>query len=245
MSENEKIIVVFVIVFTLLLVFFGLFFIYLIALYKKRLEGQKKLALDNLILGQDKERERLARDMHDQMGPQLNAIAALVSDIKSLKPEDQELIDEVKEELWKSTKEVRRISHDLMPTTLKKYGLYQTLLQMKERFESPDFSIEIKMDEPIQNPGEKQSAHLFRISQELLQNTLKHSGASHAQFEIRSDRNRGETVFTYTDNGRGDAQFDVKKAGIGLSNIKTRAELMQGELDLRMTQGFFCEIKFK
>lgn len=232
-----------VVVFTLCLALMGVFFFILINTYRLSLEKRQKEALRNLIIGQDNERERLSRDLHDQMGPHLNALAAIVSSIKTDKPEQDELLKEVKDELWNASQEVRNISHDLMSTSLRKYGLMEAIRKLITRSDHPGLIIEMKSDTEAEELSDLQISNLYNILRELVYNTIKHSDADRAEIEFSSDQMKRKLFFKYSDNGKGSADFDPKKAGIGLSNIRTRVKLMEGEIEIDMKNGFLCRIE--
>lgn len=80
--------------------------------------------------------------------------------------------------------------------------------------------------------------HLYKITQELIHNSFKYSGANEINVAIFYDSVRKQILYTYDDNGKG---FDKLKQsdGIGLKNIKTRTTLMNGKLVIDGTQGFF------
>jgi NarL family two-component system sensor histidine kinase LiaS len=242
MSEIEKIILIMVVVFTICLTLMGILFFLLINNYRKSIERKKNEALNNLIVGQDNERERLARDLHDQMGPQINAIAAYISSVKADNTEIQEVLNESKEELWKASQELRNISHDLMSTSLRKYGLIEAVRKMIERSKDQNIVFEIQTNSEGENLNDQVCSHFYRIIQELMYNSIKHSGASNASIDFNINDETKQLIFTYSDNGKGNPDFDLNKSGIGISNIKTRVMLMKGKVDFNLKNGFMAEI---
>ncbi len=232
-----------VVVFTLCLALMGVFFFILINTYRVSLEKRQKEALRNLILGQDNERERLSRDLHDQMGPHLSAVAAMVSSIKTDKPEQDELLKEVKDELWNAAQEVRNISHDLMSTSLRKYGLMEAIRKLIKRSVNDSLKIELTTNSEAEELSDIQISNLYNIVRELVYNTIKHSGADSVNILFRIDNVKRSLFFTYSDNGKGNPDFDPRKAGIGLSNIKTRVKLLDGEIEIDLKNGFLCRIE--
>lgn len=243
MPENEKIILVMVIVFTICLTLMGVLFFLLINKYRKSIEKKKNEALNNLIVGQDNERERLARDLHDQMGPQINAIAAYISSVKADSTEVQEVLNESKEELWKASQEVRNISHDLMSTSLRKYGLIEAVRKMIDRNKHQQIAFKLHYNSEGELLDDQVCSHFYRIIQELMYNTIKHSDATDASIDFNINEETRQLTFSYTDNGKGNPDFDISNSGIGISNIKTRVMLMKGKVDFNMKNGFKSEIK--
>ena len=243
MLEESEITYTMVIVFTILLAVMCVFFFILIRIYQQNLEKRQKEALRNLIIGQDNERERLSRDMHDQLGPQLNAIAMYADSIKTNDVSLRGSLDEIKEELWNSVKEVRNISHDLMSTSLRKYGLIEAIRKLIARNKS-GLTIELESDTDAELLSDLQISNLYNIIKELVHNTNKHSKASKALIKFETDTNSKILSFTYNDNGIGNTNFNPKEVGIGLNNIRTRVKIMDGKVDFDMSNGFLCKIKF-
>ena len=230
------------VIFTTFMALMGAFFFVLIKRYKTILEKRQQEALSNLILGQDNERERLSRDLHDQVGPQLNAIAVFASMVRTDEPSVKESLEEIKDELWKTVSEVRNISHDLMSTSLRKYGLTEAVRKLIARSNYPGLSIDLQSNTDASELSDVQIAHLYNILRELVYNTIKHAGASEVKITFDLDSDKQSFSMSYSDNGRGKADFDPKDAGIGLANIRTRVRLMNGDIQIDMQKGFQCKI---
>lgn len=232
-----------VLVFTILLALMCVFFFILIRIFQQNLEKRQKEALRNLIIGQDNERERLSRDMHDQLGPQLNAIAMYADSIKTNDAELRSSLNEIKVELWNTVKEVRNISHDLMSTSLRKYGLVEAIRKLIARNKS-GVKIDFEYDTDAEHLSDLQISNLYNIIRELVYNTIKHAQATEAYIKFETDTVSRTMGFTYHDNGKGDANFNPKEVGIGLNNIRTRVKIMDGKVDFDLRKGFLCTIKF-
>lgn len=242
MPANDIQISVLIVVFAVCLLIVTVFFFLLTEKYRRILEKRQTEALNNLIIGQDNERERLSRDLHDQIGPQINAVAMLVSSVKSGNREDSDTLKELTSELWQIQDEVRNISHDLMSSSLIKYGLINALKKLAERNKQAGLQISIKHNTDGSELSERQLSHMFSVVKELLQNTRKHSGATEVKMDFNFDGVQKRLFFTYSDNGRGSAEAAKVSEGIGLSNIKTRVKLMNGECSIQMQDGFKADI---
>lgn len=243
MPEKEKLILMLVIVFTISIAVMVVFFFILINKFRISLDKRQKVALNNLIIGQDNERERLARDLHDQMGPQLSAIHLIIDEVKTHDRETADLIVEIKTELKNAIQEIRHISHDLKSQSLVRYGLLEALKEMSKRQERSGITIGINANIENLMLSERQSAHIYKIAQELIYNSIKHGQAKNADIELHSNQSKNEFKLIYQDNGKGNPDFDPDKAGIGLKNIQTRVRLMNGEIEFDMNKGFRCELK--
>lgn len=195
-------------------------------------EYQQKMMQAEL-QSQESERRRLAADLHDSIGGMLSTIrVGLVTIARSLP--DPQSISEIKQMLDDTISSVRRISRDLMPSTLEKFGLVQAVKEMCERFQATA-QIEITFSEPGNiHPLEPQKElMIFRIVQELLNNAIKHARANIIQVTILINV---ELYVTVEDDGVGFDAEELKNnshnvRGLGLFNMENRARLLGGRLE--------------
>ena len=178
--------------------------------------------------GEELERKRLARDLHDGLGSMLSGIKLYYSGTENTNEIE---FQEVNKQLDNSIAELRQIAQNLMPESLLKLGLIAALKDLCDRFSSDKTSIEFQ-DFGIQNNiSESKQITIYRIIQELINNALKYAKAS----EILVNCSQNENIFLITveDNGQG---FDSEKAnlfnGMGLKNIKNRVDFLKGELEI-------------
>jgi two-component system, NarL family, sensor kinase len=192
------------------------------------LEYQKKM-MEAALESQENERRRVAGDLHDSIGAMLSTIRVSLTTYAKRNSADGESINESKKMLDDTIESVRRISRDLMPSTLEKFGLSQAVKEMCERFQSTA-ALPIIFEEPQDTPVFTKSRELmiFRIVQELLNNALKHAEAS----VIKVSFHNGEGLEVIVeDNGKGFNAEDHKNdkssgKGLGLFNIENRARLV-------------------
>lgn len=243
MSEIEKIVLYLVLVFTVFLSVMAVLFLLLVRKYKRILEARQREALDNLIIGQDRERERLSRDLHDQMGPQINAIRVLLSSVKTTDPQIAEVLDETRQELLNTSSEIRNISHDLMSASLKNYGLFEAVRKLAARMQSGGIQITVAKEGGEAELNGRQISHFFSIIRELVLNSVKHSGASKISIAFRDEMKLREFELKYQDNGKG--LENQSGDGIGIGNIRTRVMLMNGNMEMSGHEGFQLSIKIK
>lgn len=242
MSKILEFVIVLAVTFSVVLTLMAVFFFVLINKYRKNLVIKQKEALSNLIIGQEEERQRLARDLHDEMGPQLAGIIFTVDRVKTDDPAIQEIITETKSELKKAIQEIRHISHALMSQSLIKYGLVEAMHEMIDRQPNTAIKIDFKTNSEGNEYDDSIKSHLFKIAQEMVYNSNKHSNATLISVELMIDESARSLTYTYKDNGEGKADFNPLEAGIGIKNIKTRVDMMNGKIHLDLTHGFFCQI---
>lgn len=245
MSELVEFIVVLIGSFSVILILISIFFFALINKYRKNLLKKQNEALNNLIIGQDEERERLARDIHDEMGPQLAAIVFTVDSIKSNDPVTQEIVSETKAEIRKSIQDLRKISHDLMSQSLLKFGLTAAIEELIDRQPEGAIFIELDTNSSGLEYDDHIKSHLFKITQEQIYNSNKHSKANTIEIFLNIEPETRTLNYVYKDNGVGNPNFNPLEAGIGLKNIKTRVGLMNGTFEVNMDNGYYSKITLK
>jgi len=205
------------------------------------LEQERKLVAPQSVLkGQEEERSRLARDLHDGVGGLLSGVKLSMSNMKGnvfLSEENAESFNNVILQLDQSIAELRRVSHNMMPEALIKYGLKEALENYCENI-NVSGKIKVRLQTYGMDKRMEQSTEIiiYRMIQELLNNVIKHADAKNVLIQlIRKDDHFNLTV---EDDGKG---FDVNeienKRGAGLSNIKARAEYLNGNVDIVSKKG--------
>ncbi len=177
---------------------------------------------------QESERRRLAADLHDSIGGMLSAIRVGLSTIAKALP-DPTAVKETKQMLDETITSVRRISRDLLPSTLEKFGFIPAIREMCERFQGTSaIAVTFREAGAVPELDTQKQLMIFRITQELLNNAIKHAQAG--TIEVSVERSKEFTV-TVEDDGVG---FDVDTyktnkqlaKGLGLFNIENRARLI-------------------
>jgi len=203
------------------------------------LSNQETQAFESILKGQEKERERIAQDLHDRLGGTLAALKlSLRKPQYEIEQDDLSIIDN-------AVNEVRSIAHNLSTGLVHKYGLNEAVNQLFRTLEQTrGIKFTVYLHKDIGELGQTIGIELYRIVQELVSNTLKHAQAN----EVSLQTNFSEGVFNliYEDNGVG---FDVLelKGGIGLENIRDRVNRIGGELHIDAAKGrgsiFIIELK--
>jgi signal transduction histidine kinase len=195
----------------------------------------QKMMLKAALDSQEKERRRLAADLHDSIGAMLSTIRVGLSTLPRSAGIPEDIVLPTKNLLDDTIESVRSISRDLMPATLEKFGLSQAISEMCMRITSTA-KIEMVFNEEGQpvRLSQTNEVMLYRIVQELFNNAVKH--ASPTQVQVRLNWNRTLEICV-EDNGRG---FDYEQTknengsgrGLGLFNIGNRSRLMGASLSI-------------
>lgn len=195
-----------------------------------------------MIEGQNSEQKRIAEDLHDGLGQTLTAanlnLSALEHELGELSPKQQEYMFSLKKLFNLTIQEVRNISHNLMPNLIVEEGLEAALDELCNRnIKASDLNIHFRMIGYEKRLEEHIEISIFRIVQEVVNNTLKHSGASELTIAIEITDNK--LTLKTEDDGIGFKLTDKtrKQNGIGLSNISVRVDLLKGNLRIRSTPG--------
>ena len=198
-----------------------------------KLHYQKEM-IKNGIEAQEEERKRIATDLHDEVGVLLSTVKLNISG--GLKPyETQEDLKKVKEQAVKlidhSIQSVRRISRQLMPGTLKHYGLTKAVSELCEMLgDTTGLNFSFEEVGEGKRLSESFETGSYRIIQELINNAMKHSGGD--QINVRFIWDRNSFTYSVSDNGKGYSHPGPMETvpGIGLKSIRLRAELIGSEL---------------
>lgn len=194
----------------------------------KDITEQKNKEINDLkiaISAQENERKRLAHDLHDSLGQELNAIKMYINSLAVMDSTSESFstaFETCKLILDNSLDTIRNITFDLMPVALENGGLIQAIDELVKRL---DIITEIKYNSPkIKLQLDKESEiNAFRIIQEFINNSLKH--AKHSKIEIDLSQTNQLIVITIKDNGKG-FNMNTKNTGNGIFNIKTRLQAL-------------------
>lgn len=214
-----------------------IFFIISIVRYHRRYIRLQRERIFAEITIQENERRRIANDLHDSLGPLLSSVKLQINSIAINDPEDQQIINKAGKHLDEIISSIREISYNLLPNTLQRKGLPEAVKEFIGHINSKHvLKIRFYQTKEINIPAEKE-IHLFRMIQEIVQNTLKHAKAKDLQIAL-GEENRNVLILT-KDDGVG---FDIEKArkettGLGLKSIESRAEILQGVINMESIPG--------
>lgn len=203
-------------------------------------QQQKQNEIFKAILeAQEKEKERVARDLHDQVGPLLSGLKFNIdlfqgdSDVKTFKAANAQMINTIIDDL-------RTASYDLMPKVLYTFGLIDAIEDCCQFF-AKSTNIEIVFTNEIEGKiqiDEYKQIHVFRAVQEIMNNAIKYSNAQTIQ--VNTLYKDGQLEVNITDNGKGFDRIVVEKnkgTGIGLKNIAGRMKLIAASCELNTAVG--------
>ncbi len=201
----------------------------------KRKEAIKQQLIEAVVETEEKERKRIARDLHDGLGPVLSAINHYFQAYLDAREEDKKKIQvRLQQVISGSIDEVSRISHNISPQVLEYHGLITAL----DNFIAPlsdNGRIKVNFTSGINERFDsKKELTVYRCITELINNTLKHAEASEVNLDIASKER--VLYVQYSDNGKG---FDTNREqteGMGLNNIKNRVGTFGGKLMIESTR---------
>ncbi len=200
---------------------------------------EKDKGLKAVLNAQEKERKRISKDLHDGIGQQLSGIKLawqkLSSNIANEQPELYQDLIKMSAVVDETAEEVRSISHQMMPQSLQSFGLPSAIEEMLDKslkytgieHEFESFNIEDRYPEELE-------INLYRVVQELINNMIKHSGASKVQVQLY--QNAKQLICLVEDNGVG-MEINQDAKGHGMTNIQTRLEAVNGEINIESQKG--------
>ena len=208
-----------------------------------RLRKKNKEISEAMLLGQTTERQRVAADLHDNLGSTLSSIKWSLQAIDKSKMDTLELEvhQNLSEMLEKAYNDVRFLSHNLLPEEFEKQGLVSSLKYFVRKInQNSVIKFELNIDENLGRFDKKIEFELYSICLELVTNILKHSKATEAKIEL--SRTEKQLKLIVSDNGIG--TFKNDSDGKGMKNVKARVESLNGTWSLQNThnQGVTNEI---
>jgi signal transduction histidine kinase len=205
------------------------------AQHVKQMEQQQQVAsLQAMINGQEAERTRIARDLHDGLGGLFSTMKMYMSTLQHDEPalQRQELFQKSYSLIDSTAEEVRRIAHNMMPEVLMKLGLVNALQDLcRDVSAGRLLSVSLEVHGMEKRLAPATEIMLFRIVQELLNNIIKHSSAAEAIIQFIREGNRLSVLVE--DNGKG---FNTQVAGgvkrAGLETIESRVAYLNGKISI-------------
>ena len=213
----------------------------------QRLEQEKRLlALSSMIEGQEQERRRIAKDLHDGMGGLLttikahyNTVAEAVADTEKF----QEVVPQTGALIDRACTEVRRISQNMMPAALLYAGLEGALEDLAVQVRTSGVACDLELVGDLNAMEEARTVAIYRILQEAVNNILKHAQATHVLIQLIAHGD--ELHMTVEDNGKGfEFEEALHKKSVGLKSFSSRVQYLKGSWHVDSVPGEGTTISF-
>ena len=203
-------------------------------------KDRQLVAVDSMLKGQEEERSRLAKDLHDGLGGLLSGVKFSLINMRDnfiVTPENMIVFERSLDMIDTSIKELRRVAHNMMPEMLTKFGLDEALKEYCNNVNTTKLLIvkyqSLGMEQRLENSIE---ISVYRIVQELLNNTMKHAAATEVYVQVIRESSRLNVVVE--DNGKGfDPKTVEKNNGAGLANVRSRVNYLKGQLAIHAEPG--------
>jgi signal transduction histidine kinase len=198
------------------------------------------MATKAIITAEENERQRIAADLHDGVGQMMSAAKMNLSAIENEIPFTDEVQKQSFEKLMalvdESCKEIRSVSHQMMPNALLKSGLASAIKEFLDKIDNRVIKINLFTEGLQERLDSNTETVLYRVIQECVNNVIKHSGANNLDISLIKDAD-GISA-TVEDNGRGFDTSDRQQfEGIGLKNISSRIAYLKGTIEFDSSPG--------
>ncbi|MCU0333491.1 MAG: ATP-binding protein [Chitinophagaceae bacterium] len=218
----------------------GIILLYFIVSIIRQQKKFRQLSLEKIraeIGTLEKERKRIASDLHDEVGPLLSAVKIQINHLEGQDPEETALIDKSNRYIDDIIRRMREISNNLLPNTLVRKGLKAAIAEFISKMPAQGKpSIEFRCSGDRRLP-EVQEVNVYRLVQEIVHNSVKHSQADRLliELEIGADQLKLATA----DNGVGFDYDEIAKrgGGLGLLNLQSRTDVMGGSFSFESGKG--------
>ncbi len=197
---------------------------------KRLLEKQTSLRLKSVLEVEQKERKRIAQDLHDSLGQSIALLKLQANTLQSNSAKEQEKHKKLQCQIDHAYEELRNISHNIMPNTLITLGLVPALKELIEEINLDDsLEIQFKNNDDFKGLTDDQAINLYRIVQEALVNIIKYAKASIVHIDLL--KKEGTASIHIVDNGVGMNTTEIASLeGIGWKNIASRVAILSGKI---------------
>jgi two-component system NarL family sensor kinase len=201
--------------------------------------NQQELAAQSILEAEEKERTRIAKDLHDGVGQMMSAarmnLSSYYNTAKINDGEQSASLANIIQLVDDSCKEVRAVSHSMMPSALLSKGLPDAVNELTSKISSKELQVSFYSEGFTERFNTTTETILYRVIQECINNSIKHAGATTLDISLIND-NDGISV-TIEDNGKGFSIEQQKEEGMGLSNIRSRIQFLKGTVDIDSSPG--------
>ncbi|KUJ61722.1 histidine kinase [Flavobacteriaceae bacterium CRH] len=207
----------------------------------------QKEQLHAIIITQEEERKRIAQDLHDDISSKLNIVSLnshLLTSPNLTEAEIAEITENIISLTTKALENSRKIAHNLLPPVFEKFGLNAGIEELCEEFESSKaIKVHYKNEIDFNDRDIDRHLHVFRILQELMNNSLRHGKASEIWISFKTTDEI--STCNYEDNGKGfDAENIDNQKGLGMKNIDSRISFLEGTIEINSQINNGIAVKF-
>ncbi len=195
--------------------------------------GYQQELIQRNLLTQEEERQRIAGHLHDDISSKLGVLHLTFHRLTRATPPTEELnlmSTEISDLITHTLQRVRAISHELLPPTLEDFGLIEAIKELGEQIRKTgavDLQFTYALERETIGPALTE-LHLFRIVQELCNNSLKYAQASLITIELFTKE--GRNWLRYRDDGQGFDLNTIHRNGLGMKNLDNRAKMIDAQL---------------
>ncbi len=203
----------------------------------KLVATQENMRFKSVIEAEEKERKRIAQDLHDSLGQAISAMMVIASNLNTENVEEEEKHQKLLNLIDRTYEELRNISHNIMPNTLITLGIIPAIRELVDEMNAyKDLKITFSGSGNFKKLDDIQAIALYRIIQEALSNIIKHAQATKVVISLKHEKNK--LLLSIKDNGIGLNTSKINNvSGIGWKNILSRVAILTGEIDLKSAPG--------
>ncbi len=204
--------------------------------------AHQKSLFSSMVKAQEIERQKISKNLHDEIGTTLSAGKILIAQIeRSTEGSVNSMASKVKEILDNTINETRRVINDLSPNSLQKFGLFAELEKLsKFSMEVGNIIVNTKFDDFNERFNSEIEITLYRIIKEFINNTLKYAQASN--INIIFSKQESNLMINIEDDGKGFEYNEDGENGYGIKNMKSRVFLLNGQSEYKSKIGIGTEL---
>lgn len=207
--------------------------------YQKALLQQQQQAAQNVLAAEERERKRLAQELHDGVGQIMSVtkmnMSAIEDSVLKANPEYKNVFEKTLSMIDQSCKEIRTISHQMMPVAVERSGFANAVKELVNKIDEQKLRTNLYIDDSLQIQDVHKQSILYRIVQECINNVVKHAHAS--QMDISITKEEADVSIIVEDNGIGfNVQEKMLSPGVGLENILSRVQYLKGRVEYDATE---------
>lgn len=215
------------------------FFITLVVVFQRNIARKQQELFKAVLSSQENERERIGRDLHDDVGPLLSTVKLMLEGLKDKHGAENDFSEDVQHLggiLDQAITGVRTSSHNLTPSVLTNMGLLAAVKELiNDINRSGMIKVEFESNNWPKNVELSASLNIYRVIQELLNNSIKHSEANTVKVKMLAIQN--DITIEVSDDGKGFNLRGPARKGIGMKNIAGRVKILKGQTTVYSQSG--------